>query len=69
MTRTGGPRIVPGPRLAPAAALALPLALGGELGLGAALAWDALVVIGAGLEGRALHRRVPAVERLSLIHI
>ena len=67
MTRPGvprRPRIVPGPRLAPAAALGLPLALGGDvLGLGAVAAWDALVLVGAGLEGRALAARAPEAER------
>lgn len=63
---TSDAKIVPGSRLAPLAAGGVPLALldgGTGLGLGAALAYDAVLLVGAALEGRHLARRAPAVER------
>jgi uncharacterized protein (DUF58 family) len=57
-------RFVPGARLAPAAIAGVPLALGGgAAGLGAALAWDAVLLVGAALEGRRLAALAPEVER------
>ncbi len=59
-------RFVPGSRLAAFAAGGLPLAIadgGTGLGLGAALAYDAVLLIGAAIESRRLAARAPAVER------
>ncbi len=57
-------RIVAGPRLAPAAVAGLPLALGGgAVGLSACLAFDAVLMLGAAIEGRSLASRVPTLER------
>jgi uncharacterized protein (DUF58 family) len=58
--------MIPGPRLAAFAAGGLPLAAldgGTGLGLGAALAYDALLLLGAAVESRRLAHDAPAVER------
>jgi uncharacterized protein (DUF58 family) len=64
--RAARARFVPGARLVPLAAGGLPLALadgGSGLGLGAALLYDAVLLVGAVLEGKQLARHAPAIER------
>lgn len=61
-----GQRFLPGTRLAWLAAGGVPLALadgGSGMGLGAAVAYDALLLVGARLESGALARRAPIAER------
>lgn len=60
------PRWVPGSRLSGLAAAGLPLALldgGSGLGFAAALTFDAALLAGAALEGRALSRAAPEARR------
>ncbi len=64
-TRTRA-RFVPGSRLAALAAGGLPFAAldgGTGFGLGAALLYDAVLLVGAWVEGQRLGREAPAVER------
>jgi uncharacterized protein (DUF58 family) len=59
-------RFVPGSRLGPLALLGLPIAAldgGTGLGIGAALAFDAVLVVAAAIEGRSLAKRAPHIER------
>lgn len=59
-------RMGAGGLLAPFAAAGLPLALadsGGPVGVAAALAYDAVLLVGAALEARGLAKHAPAVER------